>query len=182
MPPSRGSRIEELDRALLVLRRLWQRPEITAFFRARLDRPLRIEYYRTLTAIERSPHRPSVGELADVLGVDPSTASRLVDRMASRGYVRREEDTDDRRRSTLELTPLGQSVLRKLREVRVAVLAELTKDWKASEIADLARLLVRLDEAAARLGWAETPAGSQREGPLRDRQPGHRSPAGPRSP
>ncbi|GAA1267503.1 hypothetical protein GCM10009609_33260 [Pseudonocardia aurantiaca] len=165
MPPSRGSRVDELDTALLVLRRLWQRPEVSAFLGARLDATIKLEHYRTLNAVDRSSGRISVGELAGVLKVDASTGSRLVEGMVGRGYVHRSEDACDRRRSTLDLTDLGREVLLTLKLARVAALTELTQDWRASEIADLARLLRRLDAAVRDLHGTPAPNGAGARGP-----------------
>ena len=52
----------------------------------------------------------SLGELADHLGVTPSTTSIAIDRLAKRGYVSRTPDAVDRRRVHLRLTPAGARV------------------------------------------------------------------------
>jgi DNA-binding MarR family transcriptional regulator len=150
MPPSRESRLQDLDAALLVLRRLWQRPEVQSFLATRLDPTIKLEHYRTLRAIERSPAPLSVGELADRLRINASTGSRIVDRLVSLGLVERRAD-DDRRRSTVGLTELGRSSLITLQSSRVACLNQMTRTWRASEIGDLARLLRRLDESCQEL-------------------------------
>lgn len=49
-------------------------------------------------------------ELADRLGLEKSTVSRLADGMAKRGWLTRERATDDRRAYRLRLTPEGQDV------------------------------------------------------------------------
>lgn len=155
MPPSRRSRLDDLDAALVLLRRLWKLPVVSAFLGARLDRTIEFGHYRTLNAIESSVSHLSVGEVATVLRVDASTGSRLVERMVACGYVERLGDDADRRRSTLRLTPSGQSALNSLQQVRVDALTHITHDWKASEIADLGRLLHKLDQAARNLGLVE---------------------------
>ncbi|MFY1634137.1 MarR family winged helix-turn-helix transcriptional regulator [Solwaraspora sp. WMMB335] len=48
--------------------------------------------------------RTTAGELADRLGVTTGAVTRMTDRLAERGYVRRSADPADRRRVLIELT------------------------------------------------------------------------------
>jgi DNA-binding MarR family transcriptional regulator len=67
------------------------------------------------------PGRPvPMGRLADTLACDASNVTGLVDRLESRGLVRRQPSSADRRLKVLELTPAGV----RLREV---VLKRMTK-------------------------------------------------------
>lgn len=80
---------------------------ITAFYQtlATLD-PIRLRVWadlgltitqlRTLSVIRRNPGI-TVGELAAYFQVTPSSITGLVDRLATQGYIRREEDASDRR-------------------------------------------------------------------------------------
>lgn len=52
----------------------------------------------------------TLGELAEHLGVTPSTTSIAIDRLARRGYVSRTPDAVDRRRVHLRLTAAGARV------------------------------------------------------------------------
>ena len=52
----------------------------------------------------------SVNLLAEILGVDKSTVSRSVDKLASNGVLVRETDPEDRRYVTLRLSDKGQSI------------------------------------------------------------------------
>jgi DNA-binding MarR family transcriptional regulator len=49
----------------------------------------------------------TMGELASALGVEPSSATFLVDRLHEKGYVERGSDPRDRRRTTVTLTQAG---------------------------------------------------------------------------
>lgn len=51
----------------------------------------------------------SLSELAKKLGTTNSAASKIVDGLVERGFVRREIDVDDRRKITLSLTEAGQA-------------------------------------------------------------------------
>ena len=58
--------------------------------------------------------RPRVAELASRLQVKHHTAVELIDRLAKRGYIRRQRAPKDQREVLLELTPRGETILRKL--------------------------------------------------------------------
>ena len=54
------------------------------------------------------PGRPvAMGRLAEALACDASNVTGLVDRLESRGLVRRQPSSEDRRIKVLELTPEG---------------------------------------------------------------------------
>jgi DNA-binding MarR family transcriptional regulator len=61
------------------------------------------------------PHlHPSVGELAERLQLRHHSTVELVNRLASRGYVRRQRGDTDRREVLLSLTLKGEKVLNEL--------------------------------------------------------------------
>ena len=71
------------------------------------------------------PHlRPSVGELAKRLQIRHHSTVELVNRLASRGYVRRQRADTDRREVLLALTVKGENVLN---ELSLQHMAELRK-------------------------------------------------------
>ena len=71
------------------------------------------------------PHlRPSVGELAKRLQLRHHSTVELVNRLAGRGYVRRQRGDADRREVLLSLTVKGEKVLN---ELSLQHLAELRK-------------------------------------------------------
>ncbi|WP_165492122.1 MarR family winged helix-turn-helix transcriptional regulator [Egibacter rhizosphaerae] len=138
---------ERLDAVLTGLRRFWQRPAARAHFDARLDRGLEPRDYRTLRVIgERGGC--SVSAVARDLVLDQSTASRLVDRVVNRGYVARNVDDEDRRRSTLQLTEQGEAALAQLVDARRSLLRQLIADWPEEDVTRLVELLERLDDAS----------------------------------
>lgn len=94
---------------------------------------------------------PGLSELADALGVIPSSASRLCDRLTAAGLARRATGSGDRRRVSVELTPEGdrvhaELVARRRRELG-RVLSHMTEDGRTA-------LLRGLDEFDAVLGSA----------------------------
>lgn len=54
---------------------------------------------------------PTVGEIAERLLLDKSTASRLISKAVKKGYVRLSSDKSDKRKRFLELTEKGREVL-----------------------------------------------------------------------
>jgi len=52
-------------------------------------------------------HPVAMGELADTLACDKSNVTGLVDRLESRGLIRRRPSSEDRRLKVLDLTPAG---------------------------------------------------------------------------
>ncbi len=95
----------------------------------------------------------SLLELADHMGVTPSTMSLNIDRLERRGYVTRERDTADRRRVLLKRTAAGtrvseaQSVLDP--QLVRSLLAELPAAERQQAIAGL-ELLAKAGNAAMR--------------------------------
>lgn len=64
----------------------------------------------------RGPQR--MIDLADLLGVNSSTATRHCDRLQRRGLIQRDPATDDRRAVRVSLTPAGQRLVRQITDVR----------------------------------------------------------------
>jgi DNA-binding MarR family transcriptional regulator len=142
--------LSRLDAALIRLRRFWERPGVRAALRTRLQPEVDGTAYRALSAIERQPDA-SVGTVAELLEVDASTASRIVDRAVEGGHVQRTTSPVDRRRCTLQLTASGRTALAGLRAARLDLLAELTAGWADQDVRRLDELLERLDDACLQL-------------------------------
>jgi DNA-binding MarR family transcriptional regulator len=70
--------------------------------------------YRALAWIDDAG-QVSVTGLSSNLGIARSTTSEMVGRMERDGLVRRAEDTQDARSVVVELTPLGQRLVRRRR-------------------------------------------------------------------
>ena len=95
--------------------------------------PLTVPQHRLLVLVSSDGPR-RIGALADDLGVNQSNASRLVDRLAEQGLVRRVADPADGRVSVVELTTPGRRVLdavseHRLRGLRTVVAAMPPETW-----------------------------------------------------
>jgi DNA-binding MarR family transcriptional regulator len=66
-------------------------------------------HFRVLGILADGPHH--LGELAELQAVSAPTMSNSVTTLESRGWVRRVQDPEDRRRVLIELTDSGQTVL-----------------------------------------------------------------------
>jgi DNA-binding MarR family transcriptional regulator len=92
------------------------------------------------------PERPvAMGELAETLSCDKSNVTGLVDRLESRGLVRRSPSEQDRRVKVLVLTPRGTR-LRALLVERMTAPPPALDRLSPGEQRALARILARLLE------------------------------------
>ena len=83
-----------------------------------------LEPLRALQSLDR--RGPSmVGELGDDLGLVPSTASRLSDRLAEAGLITRRPAPSNRRSTLLELTDAGRAILDELVARRIRAFGEV---------------------------------------------------------
>src|SRR6267142_931988 len=112
---------------------------VRLFFAQRANLPpLAAAQCHVLHLIE--PERPiPMGQLAETLACDASNVTGLVDRLESRGLVRRRPSAGDRRVKVLELTPAGA-------RLRSTVLERMTKppDILGRLSADEQRALVKI--------------------------------------
>lgn len=73
-----------------------------------------------------------VTELGDALGVPPSTASRISDRLTAAGLITREVAPGNRRATWLALTHAGRAILDELTAARAQALSEVTARMPAA--------------------------------------------------
>ncbi|MFB9640907.1 MarR family winged helix-turn-helix transcriptional regulator [Agromyces lapidis] len=99
--------------------------------------------FRLLDALEAAPQPPSVGQLAEAIGVDQPRASRLVQAAVEAGHARREIDPADARRSAIVLTAAGRRVLAGARDTRRGAVETALAGFSPEESAEFARLLTR---------------------------------------
>ena len=110
---------------------------------------------RVLTIVAGNRHT-NMSRLAETLGVVPSSASRLCDRLEATGLLRRVADPRDRREVRLLLTPASRRLLDDLREHRQAALAEVLDRMSPEAQQDLVRALQAFETAAAGFPDART--------------------------
>jgi DNA-binding MarR family transcriptional regulator len=145
LPPAERP-LADLDRALLEVRRLVNRPGYRQRLLGPLGRRVELSTVRVLHAVDQATVPPSIGSIAATLAIDPSTASRLVDQRVTEGLLERSPDPDDRRRTVLRLTRSGGALLGELAASRIGMLAEVTSGWSPADVRRLEQLLNRLTD------------------------------------
>ncbi len=126
----------ELERVELEERALSLDSRVFMMLSARPDDPmltldLSMPQLKVLLLVERLSS-PSMGDLAHVLGVGQPAISALVDRLTDQGYVRREDDPQDRRVVRVHGTQFCHELVQRIRsagEGRLqSVIAHLTDE------------------------------------------------------
>lgn len=112
--------------------------------------------YRALVVLAgRGPQR--VADLAEALGVNPSTATRMGDRLVRKRLVRRARAADDRRVVRVAITADGRALIDEVTRRRRAEIRRIMRRLPAGEAAALVVALRRFAEAAGEVpdqGWA----------------------------
>ncbi|MET8629711.1 MarR family winged helix-turn-helix transcriptional regulator [Kitasatospora sp. NPDC004669] len=96
----------------------------------------------------------TVGAIAELLGVDPSVASRMVSDSIKAGYLTRAASQRDGRRTVLHLSPAGTQLMARLRRHQRDAYDHITADWSERDRLEFARLMLKyvdsLDHLAER--------------------------------
>jgi DNA-binding MarR family transcriptional regulator len=90
--------------------------------------------------------RPS--ELTAALVVDASSTTYVVDRMEALGWLKRRDDSADRRAWRIVLTPAGRKTYARVAAVYAAALQDVRRSLRGENPATLAASLERMGEAA----------------------------------
>lgn len=142
----RKAHVEDIRVSLVELRRLFQRKELTALWAKAAGGDPRLDYgdLRLLDAVVvAGDGRATVGDVARLVGVDPSRASRHVARAVSRGLLRRAAAQGDARKVVLEVTPKGAALQAKGSDLTRARIALALARWSATDQATFERLFRR---------------------------------------
>lgn len=116
---------------------LWRRLAIggqSAAFAEIAEIGLSLTQVKALWLLEGCAESPTVGEIADRLGVSLPAASRTVEGLLRRGWAERREDEHDRRVKRASLTAEGRAVAQRIADARMqgleAFAASLTDDQR----------------------------------------------------
>ena len=117
--------------------------------------------YRALVLLA-SHGELNIGRLADALGVHQSTATRLCDRLVTKGLIGRATSTESRREVLVMLTPSGHALIgavtTRRRDEIAKIMARLTPAQR-TRLADAFRVFAHaaaeLPDDAWKLGWNE---------------------------
>ena len=165
VPGAGPAELQVLDEALVRLRRLW------AASRAHVVDGLgrRVEMSSVLVVeacarAESDTAEVTVGDVAAFLDVEPSTASRMVERAAAAGLVLRTASRVNGRRAALRLTDSGRGLRARATAARLGWLGAVVAEWPQEDVHVLASVLTRFADTVA----ASPPsAGAEPRRPLR---------------
>jgi DNA-binding MarR family transcriptional regulator len=138
--------LDDASIALFRLGRVFSRQPDATRWREHGARPVELSRIMVVQAMEYravEDDEITVGTVAEQLGIDPSTASRLVADAVADGYVERIASARDARRASLALTPRGHDLARDARRYQRSVWDSLTRDWTPEERRIFARLFIR---------------------------------------
>ena len=102
--------------------------------------------YALETLVEKGPLRSQA--LADVLLLDKSTATRVVDALVRKNYVERQQNADDARAVSLRVTRSGRALYGKINQELIAQQAELLRDLDPAIRSGVTGVIHRLAKAA----------------------------------
>jgi DNA-binding MarR family transcriptional regulator len=108
-----------------------------------------VTWFEVLLRLARSPgHQLRMAELARQVGLSTSGLTRLVDRVESAGYVRRESCATDRRGALAVLTPEGEVLLRRALPSHLDCIQAHVAAPLGDDLATFERLLRTLRDAS----------------------------------
>jgi DNA-binding MarR family transcriptional regulator len=118
--------------------------------------------YRALVVLMR-PTPVTVGDLAVVLDIHPSTATRMCDRLELKRLVRRRPGiSTDRRVTPVSLTPKGRRLVERVTDHRrrdiATIVASMSPEERHNVIRSLTAFAVTAGEVPGvdRFGWADS--------------------------
>jgi DNA-binding MarR family transcriptional regulator len=103
--------------------------------------------FRTLVVLDGHGEM-SLGALAEALGVNASSALRMIDRLLVTDLVTRRQNPENRRQVLIGLTPAGAALVRRATNVRRREIARVVEKMHDGQRADLVRALRSFAEAA----------------------------------
>ncbi|WNG81964.1 MarR family winged helix-turn-helix transcriptional regulator [Mycobacterium sp. ITM-2016-00316] len=146
MPTTPFDHLDDLLTRIHVAR---QRPSWRRRLLDGADPVTNVSTLRTLRAVEHHQRHgggASIGDVAEYLAVEHSTASRTVSAVVAAGLLTKSPADDDQRRSVLVLTDIGVKALATVTDRRRDLVAETVADWDTADIDRLLTLLERLTE------------------------------------
>lgn len=140
------SRFDHLDELLTRIHVVRQRPEWRRLLLSDAD-PVSVSTLRVLRAVEQrdlAGQPASIGDVADHLAVEHSTASRTVASVVAAGLLAKTVAPEDNRRSSLALTDVGRKALAHVTDRRRELVTDVIADWPDADVDALVALLGRL--------------------------------------
>jgi len=140
-------RFEQLDELLTRIHVARQRPEWRRRLLGSTAPVASVSTLRVLRAVEQceiSGRGASVGDVAEYMAVEHSTASRSVGALVAAGMLSKTLAAEDQRRCVLVLTDTGRGVLSTVTSRRREMVADVVAGWPDDDVDALVTLLDRL--------------------------------------
>lgn len=147
----RAENLELPGETLLFLQRLWDLVHALEVRSKRMAKTLGVTGPQrfVIRVLGRSPQM-SARELADTLGLDPSTLTGVLRRLEDQGLIVRRVDQLDRRRIRFRLTPAGHRVDRERKGTVEAAVRRALGRARDSSIEHTVEVLLLLTEELSR--------------------------------
>jgi DNA-binding MarR family transcriptional regulator len=140
-----GDTVEDVSTAVMTASRLFV--AISARALTDIDPSLTLPQLRTLVVLD-SQGPVKLATLASVLGVNPSTAMRMIDKLETVGHVDRQVNPDNRREVVLRLTTRGHRLVGEVLARRHDDIATIVERLPAEQRDGLVQALRALVAAA----------------------------------
>jgi DNA-binding MarR family transcriptional regulator len=155
---SEPSDLDELATALLRVSRALVGVSVRSL--AAVEKTVTITQFRTLVVLQ-THDGINLNGLARQLGVNASTAVRMVQRLIAAGLVTRADHPESRREIVLRLSPAGRRVVRRVSARRRAEITRILRQMPPGERRTMVTALQAFSDAAeepdppseAALGW-----------------------------
>ncbi|MDE2050894.1 MAG: MarR family transcriptional regulator [Gammaproteobacteria bacterium] len=102
-----------------------------------------------LTRLAAAERKKSASDLCKEMSYDAGAMTRMIDRLESKGLIRRARCPQDRRLVYLEMTEQGRAVYPRLRELSMAIQNRFLRGFSRADARQLEGLLGRMLENAA---------------------------------
>lgn len=142
------TRAERLDRAMS---KIGRRGTLNRFHSA-VTRAAGSDIDRSAYLVLRRLHMDGAARITDLafmMGVEPSTASRHVQMLANRGWLTKRQDPSDRRVAMAEATEDGHSLVEAIEHERREILDRTLVDWTDRDLDQFVRLFEQFAEDLA---------------------------------
>jgi DNA-binding MarR family transcriptional regulator len=104
--------------------------------------------FSVIATLAKDPQPKSAADLCKEISYDAGAMTRMLDRLESKGLIRRKRSPEDRRLVHLELTEEGTGVYPRMRERSMAVQNRFLRGFTKAEARTLEGLLGRMLENA----------------------------------
>lgn len=155
----RSGQIDELVTAVLTASRVLV--AVSASSLAEIEETITLTQFRTLVVLD-TRGETNLNGLAEALGVNASTAMRMIDKLLAAGLVTRHDNPSNRREVVLDLSKDGSELVWRVTDRRRAEIARIVKKMPTSLRDELVDALTAFADAAGEpharvaasdLGW-----------------------------